>query len=193
MKKLGIIKDWVKEESKILVLGSGEGEILKILGSEKKTHGFGIDIDEEKVFQAISQGLSVIQGDINKDLSDYPKKSFDYVIAHDIIQIMNNPDKTLKKCLEIGNKVIVSFPNFAYIKIRLYIMLSGRMPKTKLLPYEWYNTPNIHLFTIKDFKELCAKEKIKIISERFSGFGKKEIPGFFIPNIFAEFAYFLIE
>lgn len=193
MKKLGIIKDWIKEGSKILVLGSGEGEILKILGSEKKTHGFGIDIDEVKVCRAISNGLSVIQGDINSDLADYPKKSFDYVIAHDIIQIMNNPDKTLKKCLEIGNKVIVSFPNFAYIKIRFHIMVSGRMPKTKLLPYEWYNTPNIHLFTIKDFRELCAKEKIKIISERFSGFGKKEIPALFAPNIFAEFAYFLVE
>ncbi len=156
MKKLDVLKNWVKEGSKTLVLGCGNGEILNILINEKKVKGFGIDIDEEKVFQAISHGLSVIQGDINTELSDYPEKSFDYVVAHDIIQIMNKPNQTIKQCLKIGNKVIVSFPNFAYLKIRLTILLSGRMPKTKILPYEWYDTPNIHLFTIKDFKEFCC-------------------------------------
>jgi methionine biosynthesis protein MetW len=192
LKKLSVLKNWVKEGSKTLVLGCGNGEILNILINEKKVKGFGIDIDEEKVFQAISHGLSVMQGDINTELSDYPVKSFDYVVAHDIIQIMNKPDKIIKQCLKIGNKVIISFPNFAYLKIRLTILLSGRMPKTKILPYEWYDTPNIHLFTIKDFKEFCSKEKIQIISEQYTGFGKKEIPRLLIPNTFAEFAYFLI-
>lgn len=193
MKKLDAIKNWVKEGSKILVLGCGSGELLNVLINENKVKGFGIDIDEKKVFQAISHGLSVIQGDINTDLSDYPEKSFDYVIAHDVIQIMNKPVETLKQCLKIGNKIIVSFPNFAYLKIRLTILLSGRMPKTKILPYEWYNTPNIHLFTTKDFKEFCNKEKIQIISERYTGLGKKKISRFLIPNIFSEFAYFLIK
>jgi methionine biosynthesis protein MetW len=193
LKKLDAIKNWVKEGSKILVLGCGSGELLNILIKENNVKGFGIDIDEEKVFQAISQGLSVIQGDFNTDLSDYPEKSFDYIVAHDVIQITNKPNQTLKQCLKIGNKVIVSFPNFAYLKIRLTILLSGRMPKTKILPYEWYDTPNIHLFTTKDFKELCAKEKIQIMSERYTGLGKREIPRLLIPNTFAEFAYFLIS
>jgi methionine biosynthesis protein MetW len=193
LKKLDAIKNWIKEGSKILVLGCGSGELLNVLIKENKVKGFGIDIDEKKVFQAISQGLSVIQGDFNTDLSDYPEKSFDYVVAHDVIQITNKPNQTLKQCLKIGNKVIVSFPNFAYLKIRLTILLSGRMPKTKILPYEWYDTPNIHLFTTKDFKELCAKEKIQIMSERYTGVGKKEIPRLLIPNTFAEFAYFLIS
>jgi methionine biosynthesis protein MetW len=193
LKKLDTIKKWVNEGSKILVLGCGSGELLNTLIEENKVNGFGIDIDEEKVFQAISHGLSVTQGDINTELPDYPEKSFDYVIAHDVIQIMNKPAETLKQCLKIGNKVIISFPNFAYLKIRLTILFSGRMPKTKILPYEWYDTPNIHLFTTRDFKEFCNKENIKIISERYTGLGKNEIPQFLAPNIFSEFAYFLIS
>lgn len=193
MKKSDTIREWVKTGSKILVLGCGSGELLKLLINQNKVKGFGIDIDEKKVFRAISDGLSVIQGDINTDLPDYPEKTFDYVVAHDVIQIMSRPAETLKQCLKIGNRVIVSFPNFAYLKIRLTILFSGRMPKTRILPYEWYDTPNIHLFTIKDFKEFCVKENIKIISEKFTGLGKKEIPEFLAPNIFSEFAYFLIS
>jgi len=193
MKKLGIITKWVKEGSRILFLGCGNGEIIKSLQESHKIKGFGIDIDEVKVYEAISSGLSVIQGDINYDLSDYPKKSFDYVIAHDIIQIMNKPDVIIKQILELSDKVIISFPNFAYLKIRLGILFTGRMPKTKILPYEWYDTPNIHLFTIKDFKDFCKKENITIISESYTGFNKKAIPKNFFPNLFSEFAYFLLK
>jgi methionine biosynthesis protein MetW len=131
LKKLDAIKNWIKEGSKILVLGCGSGELLNVLIKENKVKGFGIDIDEKKVFQAISQGLSVIQGDFNTDLSDYPEKSFDYVVAHDVIQITNKPNQTLKQCLKIGNKVIVSFPNFAYLKIRLTRILKNFVQKKK--------------------------------------------------------------
>ncbi|MBU4313770.1 MAG: methionine biosynthesis protein MetW [Actinobacteria bacterium] len=193
MKKLGIIKSWVEEGSKILFLGCGSGEIIKSLQSSNKIKGFGIDIDEIKVCDAISSGLSVIQGDINNDLTDYPKKSFDYVIAHDIIQIMTKPDVTIRQILELSNKVVISFPNFAYIRIRLGILFSGRMPKTRILPYEWYDTPNIHLFTIKDFRDFCQKEKIKIVDEHYTGFNKKSVPRFLLPNLFSEFSYFLLS
>lgn len=193
MKAIEIISNWVSEKSKILVLGCGNGELLKELQIRKKVKGFGIDIDESKVFEAISDGLSVIQGDINYELCDYPKKSFDYVIAHDVIQIMNKPDLIIKQIVELGDKVIISFPNFAYFMIRFNILFFGRMPKTKIIPYEWYDTPNIHLFTIKDFREFCMKEKLNISDEYYTGFEKRTISKFMRPNFFAEFAYFLIS
>jgi methionine biosynthesis protein MetW len=193
LKKLGIINNWVKEGSKVLFLGCGSGEIIKALHSTNKIKGFGIDIDGKKVCEAISSGLSVAQGDINKDLMDYPKKSFDYIIAHDIIQIMEKPAVTIRQILELSDKVIISFPNFAFINIRLGILFRGRMPKTRILPYEWYDTPNIHLFTIKDFKDFCWKEKIKILDENFTGFGKRAVPKVLLPNLFSEFAYFLLK
>jgi len=193
MKKLGIINNWVKEGSKVLFLGCGSGEIIKALHSTNKIKGFGIDIDEKKVYEAISAGLSVTQGNVNTDLMDYPKKSFDYIIAHDIIQIMEKPAVTIRQILELSDKVIISFPNFAFINISLGLFFNGRMPKTKILPYEWYDTPNIHLFTIKDFIEFCGKEKIKILDDNFTGFGKRTIPKALMPNLFSEFAYFLLK
>jgi len=193
MRKIEIIDKWIEEGSKILVPGCGKGEIIKSLGHSKKTKGLGIDIDEAKVYEAITAGLSILQGDINNDLSDYPDKAFDYVIAHDIVQIMTRPDEVIRQMLRIGNKVIISFPNFAYAKIRFTILFSGRMPKTKLLPYEWYDTPNIHLFTIKDFMDFCRKEKINIEKQFFTGIAKKIIPQAAVPNFLAEFSYFLIS
>ncbi len=192
MKKYEIISKWVERGSKVLILGCGTGDMLEFLQKEKNIRGFGVDIDSEKVSSAISKGLSVIQGDINTDLYDYPDNSFDYVIAHDIVQIMNKPDDVIKQIIRIAKKSIISFPNFAYFFIRLTILFSGRMPKTKILPYEWYDSPNIHLFTIKDFIDFCGKEKIKIISKYFTGIGKKSIPEFALPNFLAEFGYFLI-
>jgi len=193
MKKLGIINKWVKEGSKVLFLGCGSGEIIKALYSTNKIRGFGIDIDEKKVYEAISGGLSVTQGNINTDLMDYPRKSFDYIIAHDIIQIMEKPAVTIRQILELSGNVIISFPNFAFINISLGLFFKGRMPKTKILPYEWYDTPNIHLFTIKDFIEFCGKEKIKILDNNFTGLGKRTIPKVLMPNLFSEFAYFLLK
>lgn len=190
MKKFEIIGKWIKYGSRVLVLGCGEGDLINYLQEKAGARVFGLDIDEKKVFGAISKGLSVIQGDINRDLDDYPEKSFDYIIAHDIIQIMDKPDEIIRKLLELSDNVIISFPNFAYINIRLGILFSGRMPKTSVLPYEWYDTPNIHLFTIKDFKIFCRKENIKITGEHFTGLGKKTIPACMIPNLLAEFSYF---
>jgi methionine biosynthesis protein MetW len=193
MKKSSIIRNWVKEGSRVLFLGCGSGETMKALQAANKIKGFGIDIDEKKVYESIASGLSVMQGDINIDLADYPKKSFDYIIAHDIIQIMAKPAVTIKQILELSGKVIISFPNFAFLNISLGLLFKGKMPKSKILPYEWYDTPNIHLFTIKDFMEFCRKENITILDFRFTGFGKRDIPRFLAPNLFSEFAYFLLK
>jgi methionine biosynthesis protein MetW len=191
-KKIRIISSLLESKSRVLVLGCGNGQIIKDLKELKDIKGFGLDIDEKKVFEAISNGVSVIQGDINSDLLDYPEASFDYVIAHDVLQITKRPDKTLEQMLAIGKKAIVSFPNFAYFKIRLHIFFRGEMPKSGILPYEWYETPNIHLFTSNDFKSLCSKKNVKILKEIHSGIGKKDIPAFLCPNLFAEFSYFLL-
>ncbi len=190
MKKFEIIGKWIEYDSRVLVLGCGEGELIDYLQEKAEAKVYGLDVDEKKVYGAISKGLSVIQGDINCDLDDYPEKSFDFIIAHDIIQIMDKPDEIIRKLLKLSDNVIISFPNFAYINIRLRILFSGRMPKTSVLPYEWYDTPNIHLFTIKDFKIFCRKENIKITGEHFTGLGKKTIPACMIPNLLAEFSYF---
>lgn len=192
MINIEIIKKWIEKKAKVLVLGCGEGDILLALNKERQAKTFGIDIDEEKVSEAISRGLSVIQGDINTDLEDYPPRSFDYVVADDVLQLTNKPDAVLKQILEIGQKVIVSFPNFAYIKIRFTILFSGRMPKTRVLPYEWYDTPNIHLFTVRDFEEFCAKENIKILDQVYTGWGGHKFLEIF-PNLFSEFAFFLVS
>jgi methionine biosynthesis protein MetW len=193
MRKFEVLSEWVDSSSKVLVLGCGNGDILKELKKQKNIRASGLDLDENKVYEAISEGLPVIQGDINRDLTDWPKKSFDFIIAHDIVQIMTRPDVTIKQMVELGGKVIISFPNFAYFMIRFEILFSGRMPKSKVLPYEWYNTPNIHLFTIKDFKEFCRDEKITIHKESYTGVGKRKTSKKLIPNFFAEFAYFLIS
>ncbi len=193
MKKHKVISNWVKPYSKVLILGCGNGELLKFLQENNNVEAHGLDIDSEKVSEAISTGLSVIQGDINTDLIDYPDKSFDYIVAHDILQIMEKPDNVLKQIIRIADKSIISFPNFAYFLIRLSILFSGRMPKTKLLPYEWYDSPNIHLFTVKDFINFCSKQNFKIIDKFFTGLGRRKIPTYLLPNFFAEFAYFLIS
>jgi methionine biosynthesis protein MetW len=117
MRKFEVLNEWVNVNSKVLVLGCGNGDILKELKKQKDIRASGLDLDENKVYEAISEGLPVIQGDINKDLPDWPKKSFDFVIAHDIVQIMTRPDVTIKQMVGLGEKVIISFPNFAYDKV----------------------------------------------------------------------------
>lgn len=194
MINIEIIKGWIEQRAKVLVLGCGEGDILLALNKERQARTSGIDIDEKKVSEAISRGLSVIQGDINTDLEDYPPGSFDYVVADDVLQLTNKPDIILKQTLKIGRRVIVSFPNFAYIKIRFTILFSGRMPKTKILPYEWYDTPNIHLFTVRDFLEFCTKENIKILDMVYVGPGGHRLcsASSVFPNLLSEFAFFLV-
>ncbi len=193
MRRFEIINNWIDTNSRVLVLGCGSGDFLAELNSARNTKSQGIDIDSEKVYEAISRGLSVIQGDINTDLADYPANFFNYIIAHDVIQIMKKPDAVIRQMTRLGKRVIISFPNFAYLPVRLTIFFSGRMPKTKVLPYEWYDSPNIHLFTIKDFIDFCKKENINIHRQQYTGLGKKNIPSCANPNLFAEFAYFMIS
>jgi len=155
----------VPEGSRVLDLGCGNGQLLKMLMERKGVTGRGVDIDEENVVECIRKGLSVFQGNLDEGLADYQDKSYDYVVLNRTLQVVLKPDYVIKEMLRIGERAIVSFPNFGHWKVRLSLLLKGRMPVTRMLPFEWYNTPNIHLVTIKDFKRFCLVNGIDILNE----------------------------
>tara|TARA_Y100000996_G_C22461507_1_gene618275 strand:+ start:281 stop:958 length:678 start_codon:yes stop_codon:yes gene_type:complete len=166
--KNSIRKDWklieslIQEKSKVLDIGCGEGELIKQLDKNLNADTRGIEIDPELARKAISVGLNVVQGNAEDDLNQYSNQSFDYVILSQTLQAMKKPKDVLIELLRIGSKAIVSFPNFGHWKIRFQLMIKGKMPITKDLPFSWYETPNIHFFTIKDFQELCNDSNILI-------------------------------
>ena len=158
-----VINDMVANNSKVLDVGCDDGSLLKMLQESKNVDARGIEISAEGVNTCLAKGLSAVQGDANLDLEMYPENSFDFVILSKTLQSMIEPKKTLEELLRIGKNAIVSIPNFAHWKVRLYLLLHGRMPVTPSLPDTWYNTENIHLCTIKDFINLCDELEIQII------------------------------
>jgi len=159
---LQIIADMVEAGSRVLDVGCGDGTLLDYLVNFKQVDGRGIELSSEGVNACVSAGLSVIQGDADTDLSTYPDAAFDYVVLSQTLQAMMAPRTVVENLVRIGRHAIVSFPNFGHWRVRGYLGLHGRMPKSKTLPYEWYETPNIHLCTIKDFIEMCDRLGIAI-------------------------------
>ena len=163
-----IRKDWdlieslIDNKSTILDIGCGEGDLIQQLQNSRHADIRGVEINGELVRSAISKGLSVVQGNAEKDLSQYCDQSFDYVILSQTLQAMYNPKQVLNELLRIGAKAIVSFPNFGHWRIRAQLLFKGKMPVTHELPYAWYDTPNIHFFTLKDFLEMCRMSNIFI-------------------------------
>ncbi|HOK10271.1 MAG TPA: methionine biosynthesis protein MetW [Candidatus Hydrogenedens sp.] len=162
---LDLIVKLVEYNTRILDLGCGAGTLLCRLDREKKTDGLGIEINEQNVISAVSCGLPVIQADIDEGLSALPDNCFDYVILSMTLQVIKRPDLVLKEMLRIGKKGIVSFPNFGHWKVRSNILFKGVSPVTPNLPYSWYESPNRHFFTLKDFRTLCKDMNIKILKE----------------------------
>ena len=203
MNKINSIrKDWrlieslINPNSRILDIGCGEGELIEQLEKNiyAKTHG--IELNPDLACKAIAKGFTVVQGNAEKDLSQYANKSFDYVILSQTLQAMVKPREVLLELLRIGDKAIVSFPNFAHWKIRLQLLLTGKMPVTESLPYAWYDTPNIHFFTIQDFQNLCVD--LNIVIEKSIGLSTKgkqfDIPlGISGANLFTHEAIFLLS
>ncbi|MCD7878573.1 MAG: methionine biosynthesis protein MetW [Candidatus Gastranaerophilales bacterium] len=189
-----LISDMIKENSRILDLGCGNGYLLKLLKDSKNIKGSGIEISQEKVIECLEKGLSVIQGDIDEGLKQFSDKSYDYVILNQTLQSTYNPDFVLEEMLRVGKKCILSFPNFAYWRVRFNFFFTGNMPKSRVLPFEWYNTPNIHLLTIKDFFEFSKKHNIKILEGVYTTKAhiKKGIQYSKFSNFFAEEAIFVI-
>jgi methionine biosynthesis protein MetW len=156
------VADLVREGARVLDVGCGEGELLELLRDRRQVDGRGVEISQAGVNACVARGLSVVQGDADRDLGDYPDDSFDYVILSQTIQATRNPREVLGQMKRIGRRVVVSFPNFGHWKIRLQLLLSGRMPVTRTLADEWYDTPNIHLCTVRDFLDLCEAENLAI-------------------------------
>lgn len=159
---LQIVADMVEPESRVLDIGCGDGALLHYLLRNKRVDGRGIELGMEGVNACVSAGLSVIQGDADTDLADYPDDAFDYVILTQTLQATRAPRDVLEHLLRIGRHAIISFPNFAYWRVRFSLLSQGRMPRTQILPAEWYETQNIHFCTIKDFVALCRETGIQI-------------------------------
>lgn len=193
---LRIISAWIEPRSKVLDLGCGEGHLMHFLKHEKQVQCTGIEGNEEKVAQCIAKGLTVIHGDINQEVKDYPDNEFDYVILSQTLQQVYKPASLLTEILRIGEAGIVSFPNFSHWRIRLQLLLTGYAPVTRQLPYQWHDTPNIRVITLKDFRKFSREVGFKILRETAINTNSQDRRGRIIeplPNLRATYGIFLIS
>ena len=172
----------VTKNSKILDVGCGNGELMKYILDNISNNIRGLEISKENVQECIKKGLTVIEGNAELDLGQFPNKSYNYVVLSQTLQAFLNPENVINELLRIGKKAIVTIPNFGYWKVRIHLLFKGTMPVTKNLPNEWYNTPNLHMCTIKDFVNYCSKRGIKIDSSNLN-----------LQNIFSDLGIFIIE
>ncbi|MCW8861185.1 MAG: methionine biosynthesis protein MetW [Rhodospirillales bacterium] len=193
---LQLVAGMIDPGSRVLDVGSGDGTLLDHLVNEKKVDGRGLEISTAGVNACVSAGLSVIQGNADTDLAAYPDQAFDYVILSQTLQTMHAPREALTQLLRIGRRAIVSFPNFGHWRVRLNLLVRGRMPYNETLPHEWYDTPNIHLCTIRDFIVLCDELGITIersIALDAAGNQRRIRTGLFMANLLGEQAVFLLR
>jgi len=160
---LEIIQQWIKPGSHVLDLGCGEGELLRHLRDHKQVQGYGLEIDPEKINACVEHGVNVLEQNLDKELNNFEDNSFDTVVMTQSLQAMHYPDRVLEDMLRIGHEGILTFPNFAHWRCRWYLGIKGRMPVSEFMPYTWYNTPNIHFCTFKDFEQLCRERNIKVL------------------------------
>ena len=158
-----VLAGLIEINSRVLDVGCGDGNLLLYLKKNKRIDGRGLEINQKNVQECLSKGLAVVEGDAEKDLINYPNRSFDIAILNQAIQQFYEPRKVLNELLRIAHKAIITIPNFGYWKVRLNLLLTGTMPVTKTLPYSWYDTPNLHMSSIKDFYNLCNLDNIKVI------------------------------
>lgn len=185
-----VISSWISSGASVLDLGCGDGELLSLLIRNKQVHVQGIELSEQAVHNCVAAGLSVFQQDLDTGLTEFADKSVDYVILNQTLQQVKKPDFAIKEALRVGKKVIVGFPNFCYITDRFQIFFRGKVPVTPSLPYEWYDTPNLHFLSIADFKDYCKKSHITVENETFIS---KNWTVRFLPNLFGEVGLFLLS
>ncbi len=185
-----IIGDLIEPNTSVLDLGCGEGELLEWLAANKNVTGRGVEIDGTRVQRAIARGVSAYQGDIDQGLADYPADSFDYVILSQTLQETRKPLAALREMLRVGRNAVVAFPNFGHWSVRISHLFSGRAPRTRIFPHAWYDSPNIHFFTVRDFEDLIAREGWKI-ERRYFLAGRHR--GRLLANLMAEVAVYLVR
>ena len=191
---LDIISGWINTDSRVLDLGCGDGTLLAHLWNTRHVTGYGLEIDPEKIIKCIVADVNVIQADLDKGLRDINDNTFDYVILTQTLQAVQHPDRLLDEMLRVGKEGIVSFPNFGHWRNRLQITFGGHMPVSRNLPDQWFNTPNIHLCSVKDFEILCKKRNIEIIQRSVVDHQHRTSSLMrLLPNLLAEFALFRIR
>ena len=194
-KEFKVIADLLPNNTRVLDVGCGDGSLMNLLVKEKNIEVRGLELEKQNVQECIYKGLPVIQGNAETELYQFPNQSFDYVVLSQTLQAFYNPDKVLKELLRIGKSVIVSIPNFGYWKVRTSLLFFGKMPMTKTLPNSWYNTPNLHMCTIKDLFNYCEEQNIKIkkvigVNENKTSLIKKS--NLEIKNFFSKLGIFLL-
>lgn len=188
---LNLIADWIEPNSRVLDLACGEGELLDYLQTYKGVTGYGLEIDAERITACIAKGVNVLEQDLNRGLSNFADQSYDTVIMTQALQVLRRQDLALEEMLRVGKTAIVTFPNFAHFSSRLYLACKGRMPMSKMLPHQWYDTPNIHLFTFKDFESLCKELNIKVLDRTLANYAyKTTLAAKIWPNLFGEVAIY---
>jgi len=195
-KEFQIISELIEDNTRVLDVGCGDGTLMKFLKDNKNVDTRGLEISKNNVQSCISKGLSIIEGNAEKDLHQFSNLSFDYVVLSQTLQAFYNPEQVIDNLLRVANKAIVTIPNFGYWKVRIHLLLKGTMPVTENLPNEWYNTPNLHMCSIKDFFNFCNKRKIELYKsialngEKTSIINKKNIN---FKNLSSELGIFLIK
>ena len=194
-KEFKVIADLLPNNTRVLDVGCGDGSLMNFLVKEKDIEVRGLELEKQNVQECIYKGLPVIQGNAETELYQFPNQSFDYVVLSQTLQAFYNPDKVLKELLRIGKSVIISIPNFGYWKVRTSLLFFGKMPMTKTLPNSWYNTPNLHMCTIKDLFNYCDEKSIKI--QKVIGVNEDKISlikksNLEIKNFFSKLGIFLI-
>ena len=191
-----VIADLIEKDTRVLDVGCADGTLMKFLKDNKNIDIRGLELSKDKVQECIAKGLTVIEGNAEKDLKQFPDKSFDYVVLSQTLQAFLNPELVINELLRVGKKAIVTIPNFGYWKVRLHLLTKGTMPITKTLPDEWYNTPNLHMCTIKDFVHFIKSRNFKIFkslalnNQNISIINDNNLG---VKNLFGDLGIFLIE
>ena len=189
-----VIEAWVAPEARILDLGCGDGTLLARLRDGNRISGYGVEISVHNIIACIDKGVPVIQADLDTGLQDFERDSVDFVVLSQTLQAIRYPHYLLREMLRVGREAIVSFPNIGHWLARTQLGLGGRMPRTPSLPYNWYNTPNIHLHTLRDFESLCRKEEIEILERRvLDRHGRSGVLAHKLPNLFGATAMYRIQ